>query len=109
VVVGAQLAETLVSSGRQRPDASSTAGLRAGVERLASGAAGFPGGGHPVGYLREQSTLWGFLGSDHSLVVKLLPGFWGCVSAGGGCGWLFVEMWIVDASILFLCNVFALY
>jgi hypothetical protein len=55
VVVGAQLAETLVSSGRQRPGASSTAKLAScgtvgRLVRLVSG------GEHPVGYLREQAA-----------------------------------------------------
>ena len=53
------------------------------------------GGGHPVGYLRGQACAW-FLGSDCflALIPPAVARSGGC---GWGCGWLFVEMWIVDA------------
>jgi hypothetical protein len=96
---GAQMAETLASFCRQRPDLR----VRRPVGRgeCGSGAAG-GGGGHPVGYLRGQALLVA-LGFDRFLVVKL-PGFSGWVAAWG-CGWWFVDLWIVDARASFvLCD-----
>ena len=67
-------------------------------ERTSSGWAGWPGGS------------W-FLGSDHFLAF-IPSAVAGLVFAGGVCGWLFVEMWIVDARaslfsarVLFACVV----
>jgi hypothetical protein len=64
---------------------------------------------HPVEYLKKQTPpvgilriVFGVSDSDHALRGKRLW-FRGWYDAVGG-GWLLVEMCIVDASILFICE-----